>query len=86
MFGLANYLGVLLAAIVAVPGAAEARQNGAAGSGDPVKPVLTFNSESVLVTLLIKPDKTVDFEFVLARLKEALANSPKPERKAQAAG
>jgi hypothetical protein len=86
MFGSAKYLGVLLAAIFAAPAVGEARQNGPAASGDPVKPVLTFNSESVLVTLLIKPDKTADFEFVLRRLKEALANSPKPERKAQAAG
>jgi hypothetical protein len=86
MFGLPWFLGVLLTATVAVSLAVEAQQNGAAAGTDPAKPVLTFNSESVLVTLLIKPDKTADFEFVLARLKEALANSPKPERKAQAAG
>ena len=86
MSGLRWFLGVLLTAIVAVSVAVGAHQNGAASDTDPAKPVLTFNSESVLVTLLIKPDKTADFEFVLARLKEALANSPKPERKAQAAG
>jgi hypothetical protein len=33
----------------------------------------------------IKPDKTEDFETVLARVKEALRTSAKPERKQQAA-
>ena len=33
----------------------------------------------------IKPDKTADFEAVMAKLKEALAKSEKPERKQQAA-
>jgi hypothetical protein len=40
----------------------------------------------VLVTMIIKPDKTADFEMVLAKVKEALAKSEKPERKQQAAG
>ena len=34
----------------------------------------------------IKPDKTADFETVMAKLHEALAKSDKPERKQQAAG
>ncbi len=33
---------------------------------------------------LIKPDKTADFEAVLARVKEALGKSSDPKRKAQA--
>jgi hypothetical protein len=33
----------------------------------------------------IKPDKTADFEAVIAKLKEALQKSEKPERKQQAA-
>ena len=52
----------------------------------PEKPVLTLNGDAVIVTVLIKPDKTADFEFVLAKLKDALAKSDKPERKQQAAG
>ena len=51
----------------------------------PDKPVLTINSDAAIVTLLIKPDKTADFELVLNKLKEALAKSEKPERKQQAA-
>ncbi|HYU80285.1 MAG TPA: hypothetical protein VEK56_14945 [Vicinamibacterales bacterium] len=49
-------------------------------------PVLTLDGDVALVTILIKPDKTADFELVLNKLKEALAKSDKPERKAQAAG
>ena len=50
------------------------------------KPVLTLEGDAATITILIKPDKTADFEFVLGRLKEALAKSEKPERKQQAAG
>ena len=39
-----------------------------------------------MVLNFIKPDKTADFEAVIAKLKEALAKSEKPERKQQAAG
>ena len=53
---------------------------------EPGKPVLTINSDAAIITLLIKPDKTADFEFVLNKLKEALNKSDKPERREQAAG
>lgn len=49
-------------------------------------PVLTLDGDAAIITILIKPDKTADFEVVLAKLKEALAKSEKPERKQQAAG
>jgi hypothetical protein len=48
--------------------------------------VLTFDGDVVLWTVAIKPDKTADFEQVMARLHQALAKSQKPERRAQAAG
>lgn len=67
------------------PGAPATPQPGAAA--EPTKPVLLLDEGDVaLVTILIKPDKTTDFEFVLSKLKEALAKSEKPERKQQAAG
>ena len=44
-----------------------------------------FASDAGLVLNFIKPDKTADFEAVMAKLKEALQKSPKPERKQQAA-
>ena len=39
-----------------------------------------------MILNFIKPDKTADFEEVMAKLKEALMKSDKPERKQQAAG
>lgn len=44
-----------------------------------------FGSDAGMVLNFIKPDKTGDFEAVMAKLKEALAKSDKPERKQQAA-
>src|SRR5438128_771235 len=45
-----------------------------------------FAADAGMVLNFIKPDKTADFEAVMARLKEALQKSEKPERKQQAAG
>ena len=45
----------------------------------------TFAGDAGMVLNFIKPDKTSDFEAVVAKLKEALQKSPKPERKQQAA-
>jgi len=45
-----------------------------------------LSSDSGLVLNFIKPDRTADFEAVVARLKEALQKSPKVERRQQAAG
>jgi hypothetical protein len=44
----------------------------------------TFANDAGMVLNFIKPDKTADFEAVVAKLKEALAKSDKPERKEQA--
>jgi hypothetical protein len=53
----------------------------------PAAPVLTLDAgEAAILTILIKPDKTADFEIVLGKLKEALQKAEKPERKQQAAG
>lgn len=43
-----------------------------------------FASDAGMVLNFIKPDKTADFEAVMAKLKEALQKSEKPERKQQA--
>lgn len=43
-----------------------------------------FTGDGGMVLNFIKADKTADFEMVVAKLKEALAKSPKPERKQQA--
>ena len=47
--------------------------------------VRTFASDAGMVLNFIKPDKTADFEAIVAKLKEALQKSAKPERKQQAA-
>jgi hypothetical protein len=55
-------------------------------AAEPDQPVFTLASDAAIVTVLIKPDKTADFELVLSRLKEALQKSDNPRRKEQAAG
>ena len=44
-----------------------------------------FGSETGLVLNFIKPDKTADFEAVIAKVKEALQNSSNAQRQQQAA-
>ena len=48
--------------------------------------VRVFASDTGLVLNFIKSDKTADFEAVMAKLREALQKSDKPERQHQAAG
>src|SRR5215213_3507675 len=52
----------------------------------PAQPGLTFDGDAGLLFMQIKPDKTADFESVMAKLHEALTKTDKPERKQQAAG
>jgi hypothetical protein len=47
---------------------------------------LTFEGDTAIWTVAIKPDKTADFEKIMAKLREGLMKSEKPERKQQAAG
>jgi hypothetical protein len=57
-----------------------------AGQATPVNNARLFPNDAGMVLNFIKPDKTADFEAVMAKLKEALMKSDKPDRKAQAAG
>jgi len=57
-----------------------------AQQAQPVSNKREFNNDAGMVLNFIKPDKTADFEAVMAKLKEALEKSEKPERKQQAAG
>jgi hypothetical protein len=43
-----------------------------------------FTSDAGIMFSAIKPDKTADFEAVMARVKEALGKSQDPQRKQQA--
>ena len=47
---------------------------------------LTFEGDTAILTVAIKPDKTADFEQIMADVRTALMKSEKPERKQQAAG
>jgi len=73
------FVGVLSAPAVYAQAAPAAP---AAQAQAPTKRV--FASDAGMVLNFIKPDKTADFEAVVAKLKEALAKSDKPERKEQA--
>ena len=66
-------VGVLLIASVA-----QAQQAAAAPAAR------TFAPDAGLLLNFIKPDKTADFEALIAKLKEAMAKSEKPERQEQA--
>lgn len=75
--------GVAVVAVLLSSSAASAQE---AAPPEPAKPVFTIGGEAAIITMLIKPDKTADFEFVLTRLKDALHKSENPRRKEQAAG
>ncbi|HEV3139552.1 MAG TPA: hypothetical protein VGY57_03500 [Vicinamibacterales bacterium] len=83
-----------MAACVSVAGAsaASAQQTSAAPLPEPAREATpavdpwTFSSDAGLMLIFIKPDKTADFETILARVKDALAKSDKAERRQQAAG
>ncbi len=47
---------------------------------------LTFEGDTALWTVAIKPDKTADFEQIMKRVREALMKSSDPQRQKQAAG
>lgn len=72
-------MGVALSAVmVAAPAFAQ--------DAAPAAPVLALDGDAATITVLIKPDKTAEFEAVLTKVKDALAKSEKAERKQQAAG
>jgi hypothetical protein len=74
---------LLLATPIVVP-AAVATQ--AAQPTSPAHQKLTFDGDTALWTVAIKPDKTADFEQIMKRVQEALLKSTDPQRRAQAAG
>jgi hypothetical protein len=78
--------GMLLAgALVLVPAFSQGHA-GAQEAAQPAAPKLTFEGDTALWTVAIKPDKTADFEKIISKLHEGLNKSEKPERKQQAAG
>jgi hypothetical protein len=49
-------------------------------------PSVVYKGDAVVILNYIQTDKAADFEDVMAKVKEALQKSDKPERKQQAAG
>lgn len=74
--------GVVLAALTLAGASVAAAQEAAAKPA----PVMTLEGDAAVVTILIKPDKTADFEAVLAKYKESLEKSDNAARKQQLAG
>lgn len=82
--GVQVFVSGMAVAAVMLAGATQVQAQDAAAQ--PAAPVLALDGDAAIVTILIKPDKTADFEAVLNKLKESLAKNEKPERKQQAAG
>ena len=57
-----------------------------AQNGQPSHQKLTFDGDTALWTMAIKPDKTADFERIMAKMRAALLKSENPARRQQAAG
>ena len=49
-------------------------------------PALTLDGDAAVITILIKADKTADFESVIAKYKESFEKSENATRKQQLAG
>lgn len=77
---MARWGGIPAGAIMLLP--AFSQDHGTANAQD----VLTFDGDTALWSITIKPDKTADFEQVMMKVREALMQSEMPQRKQQAAG
>jgi hypothetical protein len=76
-------LGLVAGVLSATP--LHAQQAAAPAQGAQAAPTTRlFTGDAGMVLNFIKADKTADFEMVVAKLKEALSKSAKPERKQQA--
>ena len=73
--------GRLYAQAAATPAATPAAQTPAA-----TPPKTTYTGDTVLLAFSVPPDKLADYEQVLAKLKDALSKSERPEAKQQMAG
>jgi hypothetical protein len=81
----------LVAMTFAVASTASAQEPAAAAAQEKKPPTFPLpekcqDCDVALLTILIRSDKTADFEMVLNKVKEALAKSEDPQRKQQATG
>jgi hypothetical protein len=80
----ARYAALVSAWLLLGFGGVEARIH--AQSADSAAKKLTFGGDVALWTVAIKPDKTQEFEQIMAKVSTALARSEDPIRQRQAAG
>ena len=78
-------IAVGLVVCVLSAGSALAQQAAPAQQAAATPATRLFASDGGMVLNFVKPDKTADFEAVMAKLKEALQKSTKEDRKKQAA-
>jgi hypothetical protein len=74
-------IGALMSLVVGAGLSLAAAQNGGAEHQK-----LTFDGDTALWTVAVKPDKTADFEQIMQKMRTALQKSPDPIRRQQAAG
>jgi hypothetical protein len=78
--------GLLAAVLSATTIGAQAPAGGQAPAQQAAPVTRTFGPDAGFVLHFIKPESTADFEMVMAKVKEVLQKSTKPERKQQATG
>ncbi|HLG56412.1 MAG TPA: hypothetical protein VI485_13835 [Vicinamibacterales bacterium] len=76
--------GILL--ILAISAATFARLSAQQESSPSAHQKLSFDGDTALWTVAIKPDKTADFEQIMTKMRKALLTSADPMRRQQAAG
>ena len=76
-------LGVLLVIVVSTPAT---RLGAQAEQTSTHHQKLTFDGDIALWTVAIKPDKTADFEQIMAKVRDALGKSTDPQHRQQADG
>lgn len=80
-------IALTLTAIIVLASAGLAHAQAAAAQQAPAAPqARTFSGDVGVLSYVVKGDKAADFEALVAKLKDGLAKSEKPERKAQGAG
>ena len=77
-FGITGVLLILVTAVFA----GEQEPTSAAHT----KPKMTLAGDTALLTVAVRPEKAVDFERVMSKMKAALLASEDPKRREQAAG
>jgi hypothetical protein len=83
---LRSLIGVALVLFALPVAFSHARVGAQQGDSSAPAQALTFEGDTALWTMAIKPDKTAEFEKVMTRLRDALQKSSDPQRKQQAAG